>query len=163
MVHRLTAYRASIARAFLIAALCVAVAIFLQCDLLDDGEGEDCSLGENNMIVERGDADPGACADLIKTLKINEILAKSDLTYFEITGEILIDFGNDYYLRGDGINDKRCMSPLFGQSLFTLRAKFSDCSEVVSVDIIDNPQPDSAPLCAFKVEIRDNCEHLQLE
>ena len=130
--------------------------VSVQCNLLS-GEEASCSQTENNVVEISGDVKLESCTDLIKTLDIHDILVKPDGTFYEVLGEILIDFDHDYYLRGAGIEDAACLSPVIGQSPFTVRAVYSSCSEKISVDIIEKPQLDAPVQCAFTIATGKNC------
>jgi len=127
-----------------------------QCNLLST-EQASCSQTETNLVGISGDPSLGSCGDLIKTLDLHDILVTPEGTFYEVLGEILIDFDNDYYLRGAGIEDINCLSPIIGQSPFTVRAVYSSCSEEVAVEVLSKLQLDAPVLCTFTIATGKNC------
>ncbi|MBZ0271524.1 hypothetical protein K8I61_05780 [bacterium] len=146
----------------LIAALFVALAFFAApgCegdggDDDDDGDPLTCPVVDRNLIGVEFDLDPGSCEDLVSVLDIDAMLANDEQTYYEIFGEIMLDFDSTYYLRGG--ENGGCFNMIRGRSPFTMRVEYEECTEVVRLSVVTAPDGDAPRVCRFDLRV-DGCE-----
>lgn len=133
------------------------------CGIVNEGPSGECSAKESGLIEVDGEADTEDCGKLVKYLRIEQVLTTSDMEFYEILGEIFIDFDTAYYLRGKGVSDENCYGLLYGESPFTARARYPECTERADLDIIREPDAQAKTVCTIHIYPEVDCESRDLE